>query len=184
MRQKNSLRAVIFTGLFAAIIFIGISVLRIPVPALVGRPFIHFGNALTVLAILFLGARNGAIAGAVGLGGFDLLNGYAATSWLTVLEVLVIALVVHTTYRLFKFDDRTSHIVTIGIVAGVTKIFTSYLVSIVEALMAGTLFKVAVVSAFFSLPATVINSISTAIIVPILYYLLRGAFRATGNRMG
>lgn len=63
MRQeKNTLRAIIFTGLFAAIIFIGISLLRIPIPALVGRPFIHFGNSLTVLAILFLGGRNGALA--------------------------------------------------------------------------------------------------------------------------
>lgn len=51
--QKNSLRAIILTGLFAAIIYIGIWVLRIPVPAMVGKPFIHFGNTLTAVAILF-----------------------------------------------------------------------------------------------------------------------------------
>ncbi len=47
--QKNSLRAIILTGLFAAIIYIGIWVLRIPVPAMVGKPFIHFGNTLTAV---------------------------------------------------------------------------------------------------------------------------------------
>ena len=84
--SRHSLKNIIFTGLFAAIIYIGISLLRIPIPAMVGRPFIHFGNPLMVLAILFLGGRLGGFAAVVGLGGFDLLNGYAATSWLTALE--------------------------------------------------------------------------------------------------
>ncbi|MFD1319113.1 ECF transporter S component [Loigolactobacillus zhaoyuanensis] len=181
-QSRNTLRAIILTGLFAAIIFIGISLLRIPIPALVGRPFIHFGNALTVLAILFLGGRNGAFAGIIGLGGFDLLNGYAATSWLTALEVIVVAVVVNTGFKLFRYDDRVSHIVTLGIVAGITKIFTTYAVSIVEALMVGTSFKVALINSFLSLPATVINSISTAIIVPILYFALRGSLRGIQRR--
>lgn len=51
-KDINSLQSLIFTGLFAAIIYIGIWVLRIPVPAMVGRPFIHFGNTLTAVAIL------------------------------------------------------------------------------------------------------------------------------------
>lgn len=183
MRQeKNTLRAIIFTGLFAAIIFIGISLLRIPIPALIGRPFIHFGNSLTVLAILFLGGRNGALAGIIGLGGFDLLNGYAATSWLTALEVIVIALVVNTGFNLFQRDDRASHIVILGIVAGLMKIVTTYAVSIVEALMVGTSFKVALINSFLSLPATVINSISTAILVPILYFALRGSLQTVRRR--
>ena len=37
--NQNSLRAIVLTGLFAAIIYIGIWVLRIPIPAMVGRPF-------------------------------------------------------------------------------------------------------------------------------------------------
>ena len=81
MRTKeNSLVSIIMTGLFAAIIYLGVWILRIPVPALVGRSFIHFGNTLTAVAILYLGYRNGMLAGIIGLGGFDLLNGYAATS--------------------------------------------------------------------------------------------------------
>ncbi|EGF46945.1 membrane protein, partial [Lacticaseibacillus rhamnosus MTCC 5462] len=39
--SRHSLKNIIFTGLFAAIIYIGISLLRIPIPAMVGRPFIH-----------------------------------------------------------------------------------------------------------------------------------------------
>lgn len=175
--NKNSLRALVLTGLFAAIIYIGIWVLRIPVPAMVGRPFIHFGNTLTAVAILYLGYRNGMIAGIIGLGGFDLLNGYAATSWLTMLEVVVVASVLTAVYRGMHYQDSKRNIIILGIIAGVTKIFTTYCVSIVEALMVGTSFKVALVGAFVSLPATVINSISTAICTPILYFALRDASR-------
>jgi uncharacterized membrane protein len=177
-KEQNSLRSIVLTGLFAAIIYLGIFILRIPIPALVGRPFIHFGNTLTALAILFLGFRNGALAGIIGLGGFDILNGYAATSWLTMLEVLVVALVIESLYRAFGYQDTKQNIILIAVAAGVTKIFTSYCVSIVEALMVGTVFKTALVASFLSLPATVINSISTAICVPILYFLFRKIFYA------
>ena len=173
MRTKeNSLVSIIMTGLFAAIIYLGVWILRIPVPALVGRPFIHFGNTLTAVAILYLGYRNGMLAGIIGLGGFDLLNGYAATSWLTMLEVVVVASVLTAVYKGMHYKDSKKNIIILGIIAGITKIFTTYCVSIVEALMVGTSLNVALVSSFVSLPATVINSISTAICTPILYLSL------------
>ncbi|MCL8204892.1 ECF transporter S component [Ligilactobacillus agilis] len=172
----------VLTGLFAAIIYIGIWVLRIPIPAMVGRPFIHFGNTLTAVAILTLGLRNGMLAGIIGLGGFDILNGYAATSWLTMLEVVIVALVISGLFKAFNYQDSRRNIIILAIVAGVTKIFTSYCTSIVEALMAGTVFKVALVASFFSLPATVINSISTAICTPLLYFFLKRILQAVTKR--
>ena len=180
--NQNSLRAIVLTGLFAAIIYIGIWVLRIPIPAMVGRPFIHFGNTLTAVAILTLGLRNGMLAGIIGLGGFDILNGYAATSWLTMLEVVIVALVISGLFKAFNYQDSRRNIIILAIVAGVTKIFTSYCTSIVEALMAGTVFKVALVASFFSLPATVINSISTAICTQLLYFFLKRILQAVTKR--
>ncbi|KRL89819.1 ECF transporter S component [Lactobacillus kalixensis] len=178
MRTKqNSLQALVLTGLFAAIIYIGIWVLRIPIPAMVGRPFIHFGNTLTAVAILLLGYRNGMIAGIIGLGGFDILNGYAATSWLTMLEVVVVASVITLVFRAFKYQDTKRNIIIIAIIAGLTKILTTYCVSIVEALMVGTSLKVAYIAAFLSLPATVVNSCTTAICTPILYFIFKDAAR-------
>lgn len=180
--NQNSLRAIVLTGLFAAIIYIGIWVLRIPIPAMVGRPFIHFGNTLTAVAILTLGLRNGMLAGIIGLDGFDILNGYAATSWLTMLEVVIVALVISGLFKAFNYQDSRRNIIILAIGAGVTKIFTSYCTSIVEALMAGTVFKVALVASFFSLPATVINSISTAICTPLLYFFLKRILQAVTKR--
>ncbi len=175
--NENSLVSIIMTSLFAAIIYLGVWVLRIPVPALVGRPFIHFGNTLTAVAILYLGYRNGMLAGIIGLGGFDLLNGYAATSWLTMLEVVVVASVLTAVYKGMHYQDSKKNIIILGIIAGITKIFTTYCVSIVEALMVGTSLNVALVSSFVSLPATIINSISTAICTPIVYFAVRDGAR-------
>lgn len=180
MKRTSNLRKLIFTGLFAAIIYIGIWMLRIPLPAIVGRPFIHFGNTLMVLAILFLGGTYGFVASAIGLGGFDVLNGYAATSWLTVLECLVMAIVVSSLFKAFKGSTRkldAKALITISVTAGITKIITSYLVSIVEAMMVGTSFHVAIIASFMSLTSAGINAVSTAIVVPILYLALAPAFK-------
>ena len=174
--DQNSLRAIILTGLFAALIYIGVWTLRIPIPALVGRPFIHFGNTLTAVAILFLGLRNGMLAGVIGLGGFDILNGYALTSWLTMLEVVVVALIISGLFKAFKYNDSKKNIIFLASVAGISKILTSYCTSIIEALMTGTLLKTALVASFLSLPATVINSISTAICTPILYFFIKSIY--------
>ncbi|MFD1392475.1 ECF transporter S component [Lacticaseibacillus jixianensis] len=166
----------IFTALFAAIIYIGIWVLRIPLPAIVGRPFIHFGNPLMILAIILLGGGWGFVAGAIGLGGFDVLNGYAATSWLTVSEVAVMAIVVTLLIKALKLRDHPGRIVVVGIVAGATKVVTSYLVGVSEALMVGTSLNVAIGAAFASLLAAVINAVAAAVIVPLLYLALRPVF--------
>ncbi|MFK3588669.1 ECF transporter S component [Lactobacillus sp. 23-2] len=173
--EENSLRAWITTGLFAAIIYLGIWVLRIPLPAVVGKPFIHFGNTLTAVAILYLGFRNGMLAGIIGLGGFDILNGYAATSWLTMLEVVVVAAVLSAVFKAFKYEDTPKNIMILAIVAGVTKIFTSYATTFIEGLMAGMAIKADFIGAFASMLPTVINSCSTAICTPILYFALADA---------
>ena len=75
------------------------------------------------------------------------------------------------------YQDSKKNIIILGIIAGITKIFTTYCVSIVEALMVGTSLNVALVSSFVSLPATIINSISTAICTPILYFAVRDGAR-------
>ena len=49
---------------------------RIPLPAAVGTPFVHFGHIFVVLGVLLQGGKKGAVSGTIGLVLFDLLNGY------------------------------------------------------------------------------------------------------------
>ncbi len=173
MGKNYQLRKLVFAGLFAAIIFVGISVLRIPLPAVVGRPFIHFGNTLTILAVMYLGFGYGAAAGAIGLGLFDILNGYAATAWLTVIEAIILAAVVSVVFRMLDYDeDHLTTLFIVSLAAGIIKLITSWGTGIIEALMVGTTLKVAVIGAFTSLLAALINAVASFLIVPIVYMLL------------
>jgi len=173
MGKNDQLRKLVFAGLFAAIIFIGISVLRIPLPAIVGRPFIHFGNTLTILAVMYLGFGYGATAGAIGLGLFDILNGYAATAWLTIIEAIILAAVVQLVFRAIDYDEtRMSKLFLVSFAAGVIKLVTSWGTGVIEALMVGTSLNVAIIGAFTSLLAALINAVASFLIVPVIYMLL------------
>ena len=55
-RWKTS--EVVLMGLFAAITVVGTSI-RVPLPALVGNPFFHFGLPILSLAVLTLGFLKG-----------------------------------------------------------------------------------------------------------------------------
>ncbi|GEL14926.1 ECF transporter S component [Pediococcus cellicola] len=173
--HNNQLRKIVITALFAAIIFIGISVFQIPIPAMIGRPFVHFGNALTALAILFLGFGYGTLAGAIGLGLFDVTHGYVSTVYLTIIEVIIVAAVVTWVFKLLRRDDTKKwHIVLVAFVAGLTKIFTSFGNSLIEGVFyQGMQWHAAFIGALASEPATVVNSITTFILVIILYYPLK-----------
>lgn len=172
--NKNKTYMIVLTGLFAAITFLGVQVFRIPLPAAVGAPFIHFGNALVVLSVLLLGFKYGAAAGAIGLGIFDLLNGYASFAVFTMIEAVIVAAVVATIFRLFNHDDSKFYVILlIAIAAGIIKIIESYVQGVIVSLIAGTTLQVASIASFVSLYATVINSISTVILVSLLYYPLK-----------
>lgn len=173
MGKSVQLKKIILAGLFAAIIFIGISVIRIPLPAIVGRPFIHFGNILTVIAVMLLGFGYGAAAGAIGLGLFDILNGYAATSWLTVIEAIILAAMVSLSFKAVGYtENQFSKLYVVSFVAGLTKIITSWCTGVIEALMVGTSLNVAMIGSFTSLLAATINSVACFILVPLIYRLL------------
>lgn len=51
MRQSSTinLKTIVTAGFFAAVTFLGIQMFRIPLPAAVGTPFVHFGHIFVVL---------------------------------------------------------------------------------------------------------------------------------------
>ena len=76
MGQSKKTRSIVITAFFAAVVFLGIQSFRIPMPAAVGTPFLHFGHIFVMLAVICLGPKRSAAAGVLGLVIFDLLNGY------------------------------------------------------------------------------------------------------------
>ena len=74
--QQKALVRVILTALFAAICYVALF-FKIPIPSPVGNPFIHLGNLFVILAALLFSGTVGGVAGSLGMGVFDLTQGYA-----------------------------------------------------------------------------------------------------------
>ena len=55
--RRSPFMQTVLIAMFAALSFVAIWLIRIPYPAPVGNPFIHFGNMVTILAALLIGGR-------------------------------------------------------------------------------------------------------------------------------
>lgn len=78
-KNNFSIFSLSLIGLFSAICYISLMLFKIPIPSPVGNPFIHFGNMFVILAALLFSGHIGGLSGSIGMGLFDLLNGWAAS---------------------------------------------------------------------------------------------------------
>lgn len=166
---KWSIKETTLMGLFAALTVIGTSI-RVPLPALVGNPFFHFGLPILSLAVLTLGFFKGSLAGGVGFAIFDVLNGFAAEAPYFILESFVVGGALTLAYRQFKkYDDNWWFIPLIMSIAAIAKIMMTFLKNLVIQLMMGNNFAASATASFLTLYITVINAIAAIIIVSLLY---------------
>ncbi|EHI69683.1 ECF transporter S component [Streptococcus ictaluri] len=158
-------------SLFAALIYISVAFLRIPV----GPQFVHIGNALVVVALLLYGAKEAALVATIGLGIFDILNGYASVVWITVLESLMVCLVLHFVYeKWLKSLDNPKNVITVALVAAVLKLVMIVIKYTLFATIGGNLpLHLALATAFTKVGGSFGTAIVTVIAVPLLYPLLK-----------
>lgn len=81
-KRRFSTRDLTSIGLFAALSFVALYI-KIDIPSPVGKPFLHMGNMFTILAALLFGGIIGGASGSIGMGLWDILNGYASTVYKT-----------------------------------------------------------------------------------------------------
>lgn len=174
-------------SLFVALIFISVELLRIPV----GAQFIHLGNALVVVAVLLYGARRAALVAAIGLGLFDMINGYAAVVWITVLEALVVCYLLHVIYeKLLKSVDKPMIIVAIGLLAAAAKLVMNLVkYSLIAYFGAQLPLSVALWAALGKIGGSLGTALVTVIAVPLLYPVFKQLRQAVkkqeaSNRLG
>lgn len=169
--KKEELRRLIEVSLFAALILVSVQFLRIQV----GPQFVHLGNALVVIAVLVFGSGFGALTAALGLGLFDIFNGYAAEVWITILESLLVCYVLHLVYeKAMKANDKPATIFTVGLVAAVTKIILNlFKYTLINSFIGGLALLPAMVGALAKITGTFGTSIVTIVAVPILYPIFK-----------
>ena len=176
--KNTDLRDLVQTSLFAALIFLGISVFRIQIPF--STQFVHFGNALVVVGCLLFGTKQGAMAASIGLGLFDILNNYADVAWQTVLESLIVCYVIHLVYeKAMKKDDKIANVIAVGVIAAIVKIIVNIIkyTFLRGMIIGGLALAPAFIQAINKITGTFGSAALTIIAVPIIYPLLKEALK-------
>ena len=174
--NDQKVKSIVVTAIFAAITFLGIQMFRIPMPAVVGTPFVHFGHIFVVLGMLMLGARRGAAAGTIGLVVFDLVNGYLQAMPQVFVETIVKCLLVGCIFAVMKQKadgDRkkeTAAVMICSVIYAVLNIVIEFVMGIVNMMLVGSGFAAAAAGSLSSIPATVINAVFMVIGVSLLYW--------------
>ena len=164
--KSDKTRELVELSLYAALIIVSVQFIRIPF----GPQFVHLGNALVVIAVLIFGARKGALVATVGLGLFDIFNGYAAEVWITILESLIVCYVLYLVFEKFlKSNDKMANIIIIGVIAAVTKIILNFVKYTIINSVAALPLNAAMVLALTKIGGTFGTSVVTIIAVPLLY---------------
>ena len=173
--SDNRIKNLVITAFFTAITFLGIQAFRIPLPAAVGTPFLHFGHIFVVMGLLLQGGKRGAVSGTLGLTIFDLLNGYVQDAPKTFVETAVKCLIVGAIFVVLKKkadgDKKKEYgaAVLCAVIYGCINIILEFLMGTLAMVMVGSGLGAAAVAAFTSLPATVINAVFMVIAIAVLY---------------
>lgn len=159
---------------FAALTFLGIQMFRIPLPAAVGTPFVHFGHIFVVMGVLLQDGKRGAISGTLGFIIFDLLNGFIVDIPQVFIETIIKCLIIGWIMQRFKKrarQDKTVYkkVFVCAIVYGVMNVVIELVAGTIKLLLFGSGVSAAVLGSLTSLPATVINSVFMIVVVGIIY---------------
>lgn len=179
----TSVTSVVMTAFFAAVIFLGIQSFRIPLPAAVGTPFLHFGHIFVMLAIVCLGSRRSTVAGVLGLVIFDLLNGYIHSIPNVFVSTIIKCLLVGAIFGIMKKQADGSRkkeyraAVICAAIYGLLNILVDFIWSVGELMLIGSTFSAAFAAEITSIPATVINAGFTVIGTAFLYLPVISAYR-------
>ena len=117
--RRSPFMQTVLIAMFAALSFVAIWLIRIPYPAPVGNPFIHFGNMVTILAALLIGGWQGGLSGSIGMGLFDIVGGYGVLSIKTFILKFGIGLFTGLIARVGRRHPERNPRVGLGVAGGV-----------------------------------------------------------------
>ncbi len=105
MNKNASIYKLALTGLFIALSYIG-TMFNITLYIGVGKTMIHFGNIFCLLGAFVLGGKRGGLAASLGMGAFDLLNGWVPYAPSTIILKFCIAMIAGSTFDRMKEHGR------------------------------------------------------------------------------
>lgn len=182
-RETDRIKTVVLTGFFAAITFLGIQVFRIPLPAAIGTPFVHFGHIFVVMGVLLQGGKRGAVSGTLGLVIFDMLNGYMQDVPQVFTETVIKCLIIGAVFAALKMradgDKKKEYRAAMlcAVLYGCMNIVIEFVMGVIKMMILGSGFSAAALGSAASVPATVINVIFMLAAVSLLYRPVESLYR-------
>ena len=176
-------KAMVVTAFFAAITFLGIQSFRIPLPAAIGTPFVHFGHIFVVMGVLLQGGKRGAVSGTFGLIIFDILNGYLQDVPQVFIEAVVKCLIVGAIFMILKKKAQGDkkkeygYAIICAVIYGCMNIVIELVMGTIRMMILGSGFAAAVAGSVASIPATVINAVFMIIAIAVLYQPVKSIYR-------
>lgn len=182
-QNRSQIKQVVVTAFFAALIYLGIQSFRIPLPAAVGTPFIHFGHIFIVLAVVCLDVKGAVAAGVIGLLLFDVLNGYfhaIPNVFVSTVINCVLSGLVYAGLKKKAAGDRRKEYragVTAAAVYGVNNVVIDFVWSTCQLVLVGSTLPAALAAEVTAIPATIINAVFTVIGIGLFYVPVKGAYK-------
>ena len=183
LRENSApVTSMVITAFFAAMIFLGIQFFRIPLPAAVGTPFLHFGHIFVMLSVVCLGNKRSAAAAVLGLVIFDLLNGYLHAIPNVFVSAVINCMLTGTLFAALKkkangnFHKEYIYGVLCAAVYGISNIVIDFIWSTAELMLIGNSLPTAITAEISSIPATMINAGFTVIGIAVLYMPITTAY--------
>lgn len=183
--ETDHIKMIVVTAFFAAITFLGIQSFRIPLPAAVGTPFVHFGHIFVVTGVLLQGGKRGAVSGTFGLIIFDILNGFVQDIPQVFIETIVKCLIIGALFAVLKRkadgDKNKEYVgaVVCAVVYGCMNIVIELVMGAVKMMLLGSGFQAAVLGSAMSIPATAINAVFMVVTIIVFYRPIKKLY----NRM-
>ncbi len=78
LKESVKTKDIVISGLLISMVFVATKFINIRLPISINGGLIHLGNTMLFLAAIVFGKRKGAIAGAFGMGLFDVVSGWMA----------------------------------------------------------------------------------------------------------
>ena len=76
IESKNLVKNICYNGVLIALVLLATMFINIRLPISINGGLVHFGNVPLVVAAISFGKKKGAVAGAFGMGLFDVLCGW------------------------------------------------------------------------------------------------------------
>ncbi len=129
-QSANTVKTLVLNALFVALTLVATMFINIRLPIMGNGGLIHLGNVPLFLAAILFGKKTGAIAGAFGMGLFDLISGWTAWAPFTFVVVGAMGYAVGLLSEKLKMKPMAANVIAIA-VALIIKIVGYYFAEVI-----------------------------------------------------